>query len=102
VSAPWPRAEPIITRRLELEPLRVDHAREMAPVLADPALHAFIGGEPSGADELSARCARLAARARRGGLHRPHPSGPRGIGRRGHLGLQATDQRRDGEVRWIG
>jgi RimJ/RimL family protein N-acetyltransferase len=61
VSAPWPRAEPIATPRLDLEPLRVDHAREMAPVLADPALHAFIGGEPGSASELSARYARQVA-----------------------------------------
>lgn len=34
------------TERLRLEPLRVAHAREMAGALADPALYAFIGGEP--------------------------------------------------------
>ena len=36
----------ISTRRLELLPLRVEHAEEMASVLSDPALHAFIGGAP--------------------------------------------------------
>ena len=46
-AAPWPRARPLTTRRLMLEPLRPDHARELAPVLADPALHAFTGGEPA-------------------------------------------------------
>jgi RimJ/RimL family protein N-acetyltransferase len=61
MSAPWPRAEALATRRLVLEPLRPEHARELAPVLADPALHAFIGGEPATEDELRARFARQAA-----------------------------------------
>jgi RimJ/RimL family protein N-acetyltransferase len=43
-----------------LEPLRPDHARELAPVLDDPALHAFTGGEPADEDELRARFARQA------------------------------------------
>jgi RimJ/RimL family protein N-acetyltransferase len=43
------------TDRLVLEPLRVEHADEMAPVLADAALHEFIGGRPESADELRAR-----------------------------------------------
>jgi RimJ/RimL family protein N-acetyltransferase len=47
--------------RLDLEPLRVEHARELAAVLADPALHAFIGGQPSSESELAARYARQAA-----------------------------------------
>lgn len=34
------------TERLDLQPLRVEHAEEMAVVLGDPALHTFIGGEP--------------------------------------------------------
>jgi RimJ/RimL family protein N-acetyltransferase len=61
VSAPWPRAEALTTQRLALEPLRPEHARELAPVLADPALHAFIGGEPATEDELRARFERQAA-----------------------------------------
>jgi RimJ/RimL family protein N-acetyltransferase len=36
----------IRTGRLELLPLRVEHAGEMAEVLSDPALHTFIGGTP--------------------------------------------------------
>lgn len=60
-AAPWPRAEPLTTQRLALEPLRPDHARELAPVLADPALYAFTGGEPAAEDELRARFARQAA-----------------------------------------
>lgn len=51
----------IATRRLDLVPLRVEHAEEMAGVLADPALHAFTGGEPYGPDALRARYRRLCA-----------------------------------------
>ncbi len=51
-------AAPLRTARLELEPLRVDHADEMAVVLGDPALYAFTGGEPPGVDELQRRYAR--------------------------------------------
>jgi len=38
-----------------LEPLRVEHATELAPVLADPLLHTFIGGEPLDREQLQAR-----------------------------------------------
>ena len=41
--------------RLVLEPLRAEHADEMAPVLADPQLHTFIGGEPATPDQLRTR-----------------------------------------------
>ncbi|MFJ7203468.1 GNAT family N-acetyltransferase [Streptomyces sp. NPDC098789] len=47
--------------RLDLVPLAVEHAREMVGVLADPALHAFIGGAPAELDALRARYARQAA-----------------------------------------
>ncbi|MFH9726750.1 GNAT family N-acetyltransferase [Streptomyces sp. NPDC017254] len=47
--------------RLELVPLAVAHADEMAGVLADPALHAFIGGAPLTGPELRARYERLVA-----------------------------------------
>lgn len=59
-AAPWPRAEALTTPRLVLEPLRPEHARELAPVLADRALHAFTGGEPADEDELRTRFARQA------------------------------------------
>ncbi|WP_260174858.1 GNAT family N-acetyltransferase [Streptomyces sp. PanSC19] len=49
------------TGRLDLVPLAVAHADEMAGVLADPALHAFIGGAPLTAPELRARYERLVA-----------------------------------------
>jgi RimJ/RimL family protein N-acetyltransferase len=60
-AAPWPRAEPLSTQRLVLEPLRPDHARELAAVLADPALHAFTGGQPASEAELRERFTRQAA-----------------------------------------
>ena len=49
------------TARLTVEPLTSAHATEMHTVLADPALHAFIGGTPRTATELEVRYARLAA-----------------------------------------
>ncbi|HSC02522.1 MAG TPA: GNAT family N-acetyltransferase [Solirubrobacteraceae bacterium] len=47
--------------RLTLEPLRVEHADELAPVLDDPKLHEFIGGRPASAGELRAQFARQTA-----------------------------------------
>jgi RimJ/RimL family protein N-acetyltransferase len=57
----WPRAQALTTRRLVLEPLRPDHARELAPVLGDAALHAFTGSAPASEAELRARFTRQAA-----------------------------------------
>lgn len=54
-------AEAIATARLDLLPLRVEHAAEMAGVLGDPRLHDFIGGEPETPEGLRARYERLAA-----------------------------------------
>ncbi|MGI5337342.1 GNAT family N-acetyltransferase [Streptomyces sp. CA-181903] len=60
--APRPEhAEHIRTASLELSPLAVEHAEEMAGVLADPALYRFTGGEPSTPEELRARYRRLVA-----------------------------------------
>jgi RimJ/RimL family protein N-acetyltransferase len=59
-------AEPVRTARLDLLPLRVEHAEEMAGVLSAPALHTFIGGAPLKRAELRARYERLVARS-------PHP-----------------------------
>jgi RimJ/RimL family protein N-acetyltransferase len=50
------------TERLDLEPLAVAHAAELAPLLDDPALHEFTGGSPLSAADLATRYARLAAR----------------------------------------
>jgi RimJ/RimL family protein N-acetyltransferase len=56
-------AEVIRTARLELLPLEVAHAEEMAQVLSDPALHRFIGGSPDDTDALRVRYTRLVAGA---------------------------------------
>lgn len=57
----WLTATPLGSRRVILEPLRIDHAEEMAPLLNDPALHTFIGGEPATIDELRRRYTRICA-----------------------------------------
>jgi RimJ/RimL family protein N-acetyltransferase len=54
-AADLPAPVPLTTDRLVLEPLRVDHASELAAVLDDAALHEFTGGEPASLDELTAR-----------------------------------------------
>jgi RimJ/RimL family protein N-acetyltransferase len=46
------------TERLQLEPLTTAHADEMAPLLDDAALHAYVGGAPLSLEELRARYAR--------------------------------------------
>ncbi|NUR84388.1 MAG: GNAT family N-acetyltransferase [Nonomuraea sp.] len=51
----------IETPRLLLVPLGVEHAEEMAAVLADARLHEFIGGVPATPAELRARYERLVA-----------------------------------------
>ncbi|MGH2851405.1 MAG: GNAT family N-acetyltransferase [Solirubrobacteraceae bacterium] len=40
------------------DPLRPEHADELAPVLDDASLHRYIGGEPAGIEELRARVER--------------------------------------------
>lgn len=54
-------AQPIVTHRLTLVPLSVEHADEMAAVLADPALYTFTGGSPPTGHELRARYERWIA-----------------------------------------
>ncbi|MFF3327051.1 GNAT family N-acetyltransferase [Streptomyces sp. NPDC002889] len=49
------------TERLELLPLLVEHADEMAAALSDPALHTFVGGSPGTPRELRARYQRMVA-----------------------------------------
>jgi RimJ/RimL family protein N-acetyltransferase len=64
----WPQPEVIETVRLVLEPLRPDHATEMAPLLDDEALHGYIGGHPASLDQLRALYARqVAGRSSDGG-----------------------------------
>jgi hypothetical protein len=54
-------AQPFGTDRLDLVPLRADHAEEMHGVLSDPALHTFIGGAPEDLRMLRARYERMTA-----------------------------------------
>ncbi|MFB6839838.1 GNAT family N-acetyltransferase [Streptomyces sp. NPDC056361] len=54
-------AATVRTERLDLVPLAVAHAAEMAEVLADPALHSFTGGAPLTERDLRARYERLTA-----------------------------------------
>jgi RimJ/RimL family protein N-acetyltransferase len=63
----WAVATPLTSPRLLLEPLRTEHAEEMAPVLGDAALYRFIGGSPPTVGELRARYAmQVAARSEDG------------------------------------
>ncbi|WP_121711781.1 GNAT family N-acetyltransferase [Streptomyces sp. E5N91] len=52
-------AQAISTGRLDLLPLHVEHAEEMAVVLSDPALHTFIGGTPDTPQALRSRYQRM-------------------------------------------
>ncbi|MFV5998267.1 GNAT family N-acetyltransferase [Streptomyces sp. NPDC056231] len=54
-------ARGLSTRRLDLLPLRVEHAEEMAVVLSDPDLHTFTGGTPDNPQALSSRYQRMTA-----------------------------------------
>jgi RimJ/RimL family protein N-acetyltransferase len=102
----WPTAEPIETPRLTLEPLRVEHASEMAEVLADPRLYDYIGGTPPSPAQLRTRYALQVAG------HSPdqHHGWLNWIVRERDTGaavgnVQATigvvDGRREAEVAWI-
>ena len=56
-SVAWPTAEPIETARLTLEPLRIEHAGEMAEVLANSRLYEYVGGTPPSPAQLRTRYA---------------------------------------------
>jgi len=53
--------QPLRSARLDLEPLRVEHAAEAAVVFDDARLHRYIGGAPAGEQELRRRYARQVA-----------------------------------------
>jgi RimJ/RimL family protein N-acetyltransferase len=57
----------ITADRLLLEPLRSDHAMEMANVLSAASLYVFIGGEPPTTAELAGRYAAWLSGPARGG-----------------------------------
>jgi RimJ/RimL family protein N-acetyltransferase len=59
----WP------AERVDLEPLAVAHAAELAPLLDDASLHEFTGGAPLSAAALAGRFARLAVRRSPDGDH---------------------------------
>jgi RimJ/RimL family protein N-acetyltransferase len=52
------RATRLESERLIIDPLRIEDAEELAPLLGDPALYAFTGGGPPGTTELRERFAR--------------------------------------------
>ena len=66
----WPDAPPLSGPRLQLEPLRLEHAEEMAPLLQDPDLHAYTGGRPSTSEELLERYRRQVIGRSPEGSHR--------------------------------
>lgn len=53
----WPAATRLTTARLDLEPVTVSHADEMAAVLASPTLYDFTGGAAPSVDRLRTRYA---------------------------------------------
>ena len=53
----WPASTPIITARLLLESLSVEHAPSMIEVLADPSLYEYTGGEIPSLELLEKRYA---------------------------------------------
>ncbi|ONI75858.1 hypothetical protein BWI15_08620 [Kribbella sp. ALI-6-A] len=57
------------TERLELLPLKVEYAAEMAGVLSARELYAFIGGEPPSVEQLTERYRRQVAGSGRPGEH---------------------------------
>lgn len=63
----FPHVALLTSPRLVLETLHAEHAEEMAPVLADPQLHTFIGGEPATLEELRSQYSRQAVGRSRDG-----------------------------------
>lgn len=63
VTAPgsWPSAVLLQSERLQLEPLRIEHAQEAAVVFDDVRLHAYTGGSPSSYEQLRDRYGRQVA-----------------------------------------
>jgi RimJ/RimL family protein N-acetyltransferase len=56
----WPVATYLKTPRLDLEPVRAEHADEAFRWMADERIHSFTGGRPDSLDELRARFRRQA------------------------------------------
>lgn len=53
----WPTIETLASEHLRLDPLLVDHAREMVGVLASPSLYEYTGGEAPSLERLQRRYA---------------------------------------------
>jgi RimJ/RimL family protein N-acetyltransferase len=93
----------IETDRLELEPLAVDDADEMATVLADPGLYRFIGGRPPTPMELRHLYGRWIA-----GPSRPGEAWHNWAVRLlsdgtlvGHVQATVSDEHRQADIAWI-
>ncbi|TIH34569.1 N-acetyltransferase [Subtercola vilae] len=103
---PVPLARELITERLRLDPLAVDHAEPMVVVLADPQLYRHTGGKPPTRDELTARYQRQTLGHSPDGMERwfnwviaDRLTGtPMGFAAK--LGLTLTATLVDGERRW--
>lgn len=65
----WPTATPVMTSRLQLEPLRVEHAPEAVSVFDDVRLHKWTGGTPCTFEELEAKYQRQSAGQSPDGRH---------------------------------
>jgi RimJ/RimL family protein N-acetyltransferase len=106
LTTDWPRAQALTTPRLVLEPLHPDHARELAPMLADPALHAFTGDAPASEAQLHARYTRQAVGQSPDGTHGwlnwvardRETQAPVG---RIQATISATDEGRSAELAWV-
>lgn len=96
----------LTTERLRLEPLRVDHAAEMAILLDDAGLHTFTGGKPATSDELRDRYTRQIVGRSSDGAQRWHNWVARERASARAVGfVQATVEDEDGksvaEVAWV-
>ncbi len=91
----------LTTDRLTLSPLRVEDARDMQEVLADPALYTFTGGSPPSLPELERRY-----RAQTAGSTEPGVTWHNWIVRRRPSGsaigfVQATATGKAAEIAWL-
>ncbi len=53
----WPKVEPVMSVRLHLEPLSVEHSLGMVEVLADASMYEYTGGEAPSFEQLQRRYA---------------------------------------------
>lgn len=92
----------IVTKRLELRPLRPDDADDMVSVLADEALYAVTGGRPPDLDALRERYTRKAVGKSPDGTETWHNWILRRRDDRAAIGfVQATVIDRTAELAWL-